>query len=94
VRDFVEQTGVSMVTGFTRDVDWIESSSFELLLFKAFNMFQNPKIVVRHLQNKYPDLVESTGFKYFPEIDFENGNRNGNKNGLGNDLGLSRRRRR
>jgi hypothetical protein len=94
VRDFVEQTGVSMVTGFTRDVDWIESSSFELLLFKAFNMFQNPKIVVRHLQNKYPDLVESTGFKYFPEVDLENSHRNGHKNGLGVDQGLKRRRRR
>jgi hypothetical protein len=81
-----------MVTGFTRDVDWIESSCFELLLFKALHMFQNPKIVIRHLQNKYPDLVESTGFKYFPEIDFENGGRNGHKSGA--DLGLSRRRRR
>jgi hypothetical protein len=69
VRDFVEQTQVAMVTGFTRDVDWIESSSFELLLFKAFHTFKSPRVVIRHLQQKYPDLVESTGFKFFPEID-------------------------
>jgi len=69
VRDFVEQTQVAMVTGFTRDVDWIESSSFELLLFKALHTFKSPRVVIRHLQHKYPDLVESTGFKFFPEID-------------------------
>jgi hypothetical protein len=69
VIDFVNRTNVALVTGFTRDVDWIESSSFELLLFKAFQMFKSPKVVCRHLLNKYPDLVESTGFKYFPEME-------------------------
>lgn len=82
VRDFVEKTRVSLVTGFTRDVDWIESSSFELLLFKALHTFQSPKIVVRHLEHKYPDLVESTGFKVFPEMDMsEIRSRNGDSNG-------------
>lgn len=69
VVDFVDQTSVSMVTGFTRDVDWIESSSFELLLFKAFHLFKSPKVVCRHLTHKYPDLVEATGFKFFPEME-------------------------
>jgi hypothetical protein len=69
VLDFVEKTNVALVTGFTRDVDWIESSSMELLLFKAFQMFKSPKVVCRHLVNKYPDLVESTGFKFFPEVE-------------------------
>jgi hypothetical protein len=69
VLDFVEKTNVALVTGFTRDVDWIESSKFELLHFKAFQMFKSPRVVCRHLLNKYPDLVESTGFKFFPEVE-------------------------
>lgn len=69
VRQFIETTNVSLVTGFTKDVDWIESSSFELLLFKALHTFKSPRIVIRHLLHKYPDLVESTGFKYFPQLD-------------------------
>jgi len=32
-------------------------------------MFKSPRVVIRHLQHKYPDLVESTGFTFFPEID-------------------------
>jgi len=67
-RQFVDDTKVSLVTGFTKDVDWIESSSFELLLFKAFHTYQSPGIICRHLLTKYPDLAELTGFKYFPEF--------------------------
>ncbi|MCA1589197.1 MAG: hypothetical protein LC734_02165 [Acidobacteria bacterium] len=65
---FVEQTGVSLVTGFTRDVDWIESSAFELLLFKAFHTYKSPRVICRHLFSKYADLAEMTGFKYFPDM--------------------------
>ena len=72
VEYFVEQTGVALATGFTRDVEWIESSAFELLLFKAFYNFQSPRVICRHLETKYADLSESTGFRHFPE--FENGN--------------------
>lgn len=65
---FAEQTRVALVTGFTRDVDWIESSAFELLLFRALHTFKSPKVVCRHLLNKYPDLAELTGFKFFPAL--------------------------
>jgi hypothetical protein len=65
---FAQSTNVALVTGFTKDVDWIESCAFELLLFKDFQMFKSPKIIVRHILTKYPDLVESTGFRYYPEL--------------------------
>jgi hypothetical protein len=65
VEYFVAATEVMLVTGFTKDVDWIESSAFELLLFKELQMKLNPKIAIRNLLNKYPDLVEATGFRYY-----------------------------
>ena len=69
---FVDQTRASLVTGFTRDVDWIESSAFELLLFKAFNTYKSPKVICRHLVTKFPELAEMTGFKFFPHMDVYN----------------------
>ena len=69
VEYFVEQTRVSLVTGFTKDVDWIESSAFELLLFKALLIYKSPKVVCRHLLAKYPELAHLTGFKYFPDFE-------------------------
>lgn len=65
---FIENTKVALVTGFTKDVDWIESSAFELLLFKAFHTYRSPKIICRHLLNKYNELADLTGFKYFPDF--------------------------
>ncbi|HMQ03798.1 MAG TPA: hypothetical protein PKD26_07770 [Pyrinomonadaceae bacterium] len=67
VEYFAEATGVALVTGFTKDVDWIESSAFELLLFKAFQTYQSPRVICRHLLTKYAELAELTGFKYFPK---------------------------
>lgn len=68
VENFAESTRVALATGFTRDVEFIESSALELLLFKSFHNFQSPRVMIRHLLTKYPDLVEATGFKYFPEL--------------------------
>ena len=67
VTNFVAETNVSLVTGFTRVVDWIESSAFELLLFQAFHTYKSPKVVIRNVRQKYPDLAELTGFKAFPD---------------------------
>lgn len=88
VNYFVEKTRVSLVTGFTRDVDWIESSAFELLLFKAFHIYKSPKVICRHLVTKYPELSEATGFRFFPHMDI-NTNINEEK-----PLALTRRRKR
>jgi hypothetical protein len=66
--EFVEKTNVALVTGFTRKVDWIESSAFELLMFQSFHLYKSPRVVCRNLLTKYPDLAELTGFKVFPKI--------------------------
>ena len=68
VVEFVEKTNVALVTGFTKKVDWIESSAFELLMFQSFHLYKSPRIVCRSLLSKYPDLAKATGFKVFPEF--------------------------
>jgi len=30
IRDFMDKTGAAVVTGYTKDVDWIESAAFEM----------------------------------------------------------------
>ena len=40
---FAEQTRVALVTGFTRDVDWIESCAFELLLVQSVSHISKPE---------------------------------------------------
>lgn len=64
---FVNQTGVALVSGFTRQVDWAESAALELLLFQELQHQNNLKIAWRNVQNHYPDLVRHTGLQIYPE---------------------------
>lgn len=59
--DFAEQTGAALVTGYTKQVSWIESTAVELLLFEKFQQHQSLKVAWRNVQKNYGDLVERTG---------------------------------
>jgi hypothetical protein len=65
--DFVEKTQTALATGFTKDVNWIESAAVELLLFQAFQSYKNPKLACRNILSKFPDLVNRTGFHFYPD---------------------------
>jgi hypothetical protein len=63
---FVEETGVTVVTGYTREVDWIEGSIMDLLLLRWIQYYRNVGALLRHLHKHYPDLIKLTGLKVFP----------------------------
>ena len=66
--DFVEQTGVALATGYTKNVDWAESAALDLLLFQKLQSHQSLKVAWRNVENNYGDLVEITGLRaYFGE---------------------------
>ena len=61
--DFVEQTGVALATGYTKNVDWAESAALELLLFQELQSHQSLKVAWRGVESNYGDLVEITGLQ-------------------------------
>jgi hypothetical protein len=61
LRSFVTTTETSMVMGYTKDIDWIESSAFDLILFQALQQYVDMRACWRYIQNAYPDLIERTG---------------------------------
>jgi hypothetical protein len=61
LRSFVAATQVKMVVGYTKDVDWIESSAMDLLIFQALQQYVDLRACWRHLQKSYADLVARTG---------------------------------
>jgi hypothetical protein len=71
--NFVEKTGAAIVTGFTRDVDWIESAALEMMLFQNLQKYSSPKVACRNLIQNHPGLSESTGFRVFPDLFEYNG---------------------
>jgi hypothetical protein len=61
VQAFIEATRVKMVIGYTKDVDWIESSAMDLLIFQALQQYVDLHACWRALQKRYPDLIARTG---------------------------------
>jgi hypothetical protein len=61
LQSFVATTQVKMILGYTKDIDWIESSAMDLLIFQALQQYIDLHACWRYLQKSYPDLVARTG---------------------------------
>jgi hypothetical protein len=62
IDDFQRQTRARAVTGFRRDVDWIESAAFELLLIDASMRFKRRDSFKNHMNGTYNGLARKLGF--------------------------------
>lgn len=63
LKSFVVETQVKMVLGYTKSVDWIESSALDLLIFQSLQKYINLNAWWTYLKKTYPDMVELTGLK-------------------------------
>jgi hypothetical protein len=68
VKRFADDTQASLVTGFTTQVDWLESAAFELLLFRQFATYRSPRIICRNIKKKHSEFAEQLGFEHYPEF--------------------------
>ena len=65
LKEFVKVTGASLVTGYTKYVEWSESAALDILLFGRLQYYKSPKHLGHFLETKYPDLIEINGFRFF-----------------------------
>jgi len=63
VRDFLEKTQALCVCGFRTDIDFLESSVFDMLLMQKFQEYRNIKSVDRDLKRNYRKLITKLEFK-------------------------------
>lgn len=69
VADFYKETGAKAICGYTRDVDWIESAAFDLLLLSSLVSSQRIDARVNHVRTRYADLTKALGFVSHPTYD-------------------------
>ena len=62
---FLATTGADAVIGFTKDVGWIASAAFELLVLQAFCERSTARGVKNWLDSNCSGLVQSLGMKFF-----------------------------
>lgn len=62
---FIAATGVSMVVGYRKDVDWIDSAAIDLILFDRLQEYLSMHRFWEHFRARYRDLVSLTGLRAF-----------------------------
>jgi len=67
INNFIQETKVDGVIGYTKTVDWIESAAFEMLLFETLRYYEDsaPRWPKQYIQKNYGTLAAKLGFKFF-----------------------------
>lgn len=65
IMDFINRTGCSFVSGYKKDVPYIESSAFELLYFNVLNTYRTYTTIKKNIISKYSTLVDILRFTIF-----------------------------
>jgi hypothetical protein len=62
---FIATTGVSMVLGYKKDVDWIDSAAIDLILFDRLQEYTHMHRFWEQFKPRYRDLIGVTGLRAF-----------------------------
>ena len=65
VLNFVTETGVLMVSGYKRMVDWVESSALDLLFLDRVQDYRDMRKFWNRFRKAHRDLVRLTGLETF-----------------------------
>jgi hypothetical protein len=69
VEAFRRVTKAKVVCGYTRQVGWLQSAAFELVMLGALVSKGRIDARVNHLRRAYPDQVKGLGFVSYPAFD-------------------------
>ncbi len=64
IRGFLRKTQALCVCGYRSDVEFIESTVFDLLLLNKFQDYRDIRCVFRDMKKQYSGMVKSLKFKY------------------------------
>jgi hypothetical protein len=62
---FIATTGVAMVIGYRKDIDWIDSAAVDLLLFDRLQEYRSMHRFWEHFKERYHDLIVLTGLRAY-----------------------------
>jgi hypothetical protein len=60
--DFKKWTGAKHVSGYTRNIDFVDSSFFDIAYFRWLGKYKKTGYVDNRLKKEYPGLYERLGF--------------------------------
>ena len=61
ITDFINR---ALISGYKKDVPYIDSSAFELLYFNVLNTYKTYTSIKKNIVSKYPTLVDILRFTF------------------------------
>ena len=69
IRKFMAATGVTIVLGYRKDVNWIATAALDLILFDWFQYYGDTRRLWQDFKKKNGEMIEQTGLNAFhPDI--------------------------
>ncbi|MDL2212926.1 hypothetical protein LJC72_05775 [Bacteroides sp. OttesenSCG-928-D19] len=65
ITDFIARTGCSFISGYQKDIEYINSTAFELLYFEIIQRYYSFKKIKSNLKTKHLALIETLKFVLF-----------------------------
>ena len=62
--DFFSKSEAKAVSGFSKDIDFMESSLFDIAYLNKLTEYERTGHILNHMWDKYPRLSEELGFVY------------------------------
>ncbi len=63
---FMAETGVDLLLGYTKNVDWIDAAAMDLILFQRLQQYKYTRSMWSYVKKNYSELVRRTGLTIFP----------------------------
>ena len=65
IYNFIEKTGLSMVLGYNKDVDWVNATALDFLLLDWLQWYKDMRKMWVRFRKNYKDLTSITGLRAF-----------------------------
>ncbi len=62
IKHFINQTGVKIITGYKKDIDFFRSTTFDLIYFNELNSKQKSVYALKEINKTYESLINKLGF--------------------------------
>jgi hypothetical protein len=71
--EFQRATKARLVCGYTKQIGWVESAGFDLILLNTLATYVRVGSGITQLKKRYPDLTKSLGFATYSRADATSG---------------------
>lgn len=64
IKRFMRKTGAIAVSGYSKDIPFIDSTLLDILFFEACQHYQKMKPIEKYMKENHSGMMKNTGFKF------------------------------